>query len=471
MFCGAATSDSAPAAVLRRRLYGGYLVFCAFLAAVFAAMGDIGLFAAAVALAVVTWLAYFIILGFVGRSYVARRVGRFVMGFKPGDWFLLLIGLALAAGMVYVFHLVVPCIFGVVFAVVALLTMDRVVATERRKPIEQAEQLLKDQRRQGTDDRTLRRMVCEHGGAVWEPFFEELFGYESKLAARQQWGYDELGRPRPADRPWRDAVVRWMEERPSEPSAAPVAAAEPVKEGEAPPTAIAAPSAEKLPMPSGISEVSPAQPAESPAPIQAVPTEAAQKGEPPPPDKPTPSYDEQAMERDRARRRREEGLFGTSPRGPIAWLLGPRLRFLVASGLIAGCLVWMHQNDLVEAEHLAKVRQSQNLEEAKTVGGEAAQQADTRGKDIQPLKCDGLSPSITQWFNSYGPGVAGLILIFSTLFRGVKISLFMYPAAAVAMFGDAMGDPSIGSVAPEYTSIAAGGALAVVCVLFGRVRA
>ena len=55
---------------------------------------------------------------------------------------------------------------------------------ERRRPLDGCERLLRRLRLQGLDEEELRQFVAKFAGRDWEEFFEALFGYEAKLAAR-----------------------------------------------------------------------------------------------------------------------------------------------------------------------------------------------------------------------------------------------------------------------------------------------
>lgn len=453
-------------AVLRVRIYTGFVIVCAFLTAVLAATGNFILCIAAIALVAATWLIYFLINGVTGRSYVAGRVGRFLLGLRTGDKMLVLVGVALVIFMVMVFNLMWVCIAAAIFALGAHLTMDRVVENERRRPIEQIEQLLKEMHREGEDDRAIRQMMCEQGGADWEPLFEELFGYRAKIVARRKWGKDELGRPRRKDRPWRDALIQWMEVRMAAREEAPAQAAAPV--APAPPPEQAPPSPPPQPDQPAAPQVIVAQ-----APMQAG-APPAPPGQAPPPPPQAPTYDQRAAERERVREKRDRSIFGARPAWPLGFILGARVRFLIGSLLVAACLAWMQQNDLVPQQQLLdmtrEVRETRTVEDLDAKRGQIAAQMDLRDKQTTELQLGDASAEVTRWFNGYGPGVAGLILIMSSLFRGAKISFFVYPAGAVAMFGQSLALPTGGMIPEQYACLVAGAAIAVVGVLFGRVR-
>src|SRR6185436_6133542 len=83
-------------------------------------------------------------------------------------------------------------------------TVDRFAEAQRRTPAEQVEEMLKQMRLRGLDEAALRQFVCKYSGERWEEFYETLFGYEAKRAARRTWGKSERGRNRKRHAAWRD---------------------------------------------------------------------------------------------------------------------------------------------------------------------------------------------------------------------------------------------------------------------------
>ena len=62
--------------------------------------------------------------------------------------------------------------------------LDRTAEEEQSEPIEACERLLRRLRTQGLDEEEIQHFVAKFAGREWEGFFEALFGYEAKLAAR-----------------------------------------------------------------------------------------------------------------------------------------------------------------------------------------------------------------------------------------------------------------------------------------------
>jgi len=465
--------NQSPKACLRRQvIWGGFGVLGFFILA-FAAIGSWWWSVGAIALGLLTLLAYFTVRGVAERTRLFGKVMRLIASSSAVDWVVIVVAILVGVATVVVLNLFAVVIASVVIAVAMTFTIDRMVAEERRTPLSEIEELLKSMRRQGMEDPSLRKMICEYGGATWEPVFEAIFGYEAKLEARGLWGRDELGRARPKDRAWRDVVVRWIDQRQisrqkeeaadvppaptaNEPSRLPMPkVSQEVKEAEAE-------YADIVPMPTVVSP---------PMPTELVPpTPAATPSD----EKKEYSVDPARLERERKRREMDESLFGAYPQGVIAAVLSARVRFLLGAALLVACLTWMQQNNLVpEREIVATTKQVIEDRSLDNVQVDDIAQRITSSSDEQTtneLTLPHVPPLVTRWLSGYGTGIAGLILIFSAFFRGVKIAFFVFPAAAVVLFCSMLPFPAVGPIPQAQMSWVVGGALAGLGVLFGRVK-
>jgi hypothetical protein len=133
----------------------------------------------------------------------------------------------------------------------------------------------------------------------------------------------------------------------------------------------------------------------------------------------------------------------------------------------------MQQNDLVPGK--ATTGQTAEMLEKKDIKGALGVLSDWFTKETKPLVLP-LAPAfvaepVGRLFASFNPGVAGLVLILSSLFRGFKIGLFIWPAAAIVFAGALLGLPSLGPLSGNWLPLAAGSALALIGFLFGRQKA
>ena len=119
--------------------------------------------------------------------------------------------------------------------------------------------------------------------------------------------------------------------------------------------------------------------------------------------------------------------------------------------MLVGCLLWMNQHGLFST---ADGRLGQ-LDSVSLLGPSG------------PLNV----PVIGGWFDSFNPGIAGLMLLFTACFRGWKMSFFALPAAVIMVCGPAFGIPGIQALGGAHTtSLVIGGVIAIIGLLFGRTR-
>lgn len=72
-------------------------------------------------------------------------------------------------------------------------------------------------------------------------------------------------------------------------------------------------------------------------------------------------------------------------------------------------------------------------------------------------------------FANFNPGIAGVMLLCRSLFRGGRMSLFALPAAVVIVMGPSLGIPGIAALGgPNASSAVIGLSIGALGVLFGR---
>ena len=204
------------AAKLRSKalLGGAAILAVATLIAIFVSPAWAG---ACLGLGVLTAAAYFVIGGVVQKTYLFRQARQLVLGGSWSDLAMLAIAGVLFLVVLYLFGLLWIWL-GVLVAAMGIaatlgLGLDRKIAAARREPLERVEQMLKSMRLHGLEEDSLRHFVCKYSGQRWEEFYEALFGYEAMLAARERWGQGERGHGRPRFGAWRDPIVRWIDAR------------------------------------------------------------------------------------------------------------------------------------------------------------------------------------------------------------------------------------------------------------------
>jgi tRNA A-37 threonylcarbamoyl transferase component Bud32 len=205
-----------PAAHYRPLVLAGGVVLCGIAVVLALMVGAWKTAFAFLGLAVMTPLAYFVVNGALTRSYLFMHVRQTVLGSGAVDWLkavacLVLFLLVLAcSGLLFTW--LVVCALAVAIAFALHFLLDRLIAQRRQGAVAAMEKVVRGLRVRGISEAAIRKFVCQYAGESWEEPFEELFGYEAKVAARAKWGAGPKG-PRPRHAGWRDPVVRWIAAR------------------------------------------------------------------------------------------------------------------------------------------------------------------------------------------------------------------------------------------------------------------
>ena len=422
--------NATPTAKLRSRIvcgFAGAVLVCILLSALF---GWTTLAGGFLGLGILTPIFYFLIHGFARKTPLLLKVRELGLSSGLRDW--------LVWGVSTLLFLVFLWLFGllgtwVAFSVLALgvalavhFGLDRRIDAERTRAIAKAEKLFKNMRLQGLEEASLRHFACKYSGSCWEEFFEVLFGYEAKLAARE-WSRGEMGKAREKFGAWREPIIAWIDARQQARKAArerkhlqavevKALQAEGMNAGEA--EARARQIAEAMVHQAAILKAAPAAlPVATAVPIEGA---TAEFTAPLPP----PANLKQMLET----ARKPEMLFTLKPKkrnGPslmgqfFVELVGPRLRFLIGAVLLAGFLGWLYENDLLALDKLLK--QTSALSPFST----------TAPKALAPFWLPLAPLEITKLFGTHYAGAAGLILVISGLFVSRRMTFAVAPGAAM----------------------------------------
>lgn len=462
-----AAFNGAGLARLRRPILLGGVLTCGllFVIGVFfswqIAAGMAALFVSAVA-------SYFIVSGFMEKTYLFGKFRQWLAMSGPSDWFTWM-GAAAVLGTVAMFlgwvgTLVAMTILGIIAGVTYYFVIDRGIARQRKEPLDKMQQLLKTLRLKGVDEAALHQFVAKYSGQHWEEFFEGLFGYEAKLVARRQWSKSDAGRERPRFRGWREWIVRWIDGR--------IAAWREERDRKH-----LQQLEEKSLQAQGMDLITARRRAQlvADAMLDAAAETRAEVAQPPSARPVDPAL-EAAKKRLKiktmlsdakkgAYEAKRKRLAGTAL-SPLTMLLGPKMRFLLGCLLIAGCALWARQNGLVSRENLenvkAAVQTSVQEQSTSTLAGAAQSIGQQQTTDLA-------IPVVGKYLSSFNAGAAGLVLVVLGMFRGWKMSLFALPAAAVMVLGPTLGIPAIIPLPTVHvTSLGAGLVIAAVGFIFGR---
>jgi eukaryotic-like serine/threonine-protein kinase len=406
-------------------------------------------------------LAYFTVHGQTHHTPLFVRMRELVMGSRRSD---LLIG----AGALLLILLVLFIVdllwlsLGVFFlasalAVVFHYSVDKPLARQRTESVEQAEQIFRHLRLQSMDEDHLRRFVVKYAGRQWEEFYETLFGYEAMLHARE-WTRREAA---PADHfgAWRDPLIRWLDAK--------LRARREAKEKQHL-QAVEERNLQAQGMEASAARLKAELTAERLIHQAAELKLAAQTTE----------------AEDRAdRRRRVREMLELSEWEPVTLrhrnslpqrlcdrFFNARIRFILGLILIAGWLGWMGQNGLLPTSSLEKAFKTGNVAHVATVNDDLQHTAAKSERATKPLTIPMVPEAMTGWFDSYNPGVAGLLLVISAFTYGWIMSVLVLLGAVIAFAGHKLGLPDLGPLAASHASMAAGGVVALLGLVFGRSR-
>jgi hypothetical protein len=423
-------------------------------------------------------LAYFLAAGSSGKTHLFRAARDALLGSALSDWLMIVFCVGIFALLLSLTgFLWVWLGFGALGAIVALGTnflIDKQVAAARRGPVEECERMFKRLRLRGGDEDALRRFIARNAGRHWEEFYEALFGFEAKLAARAELGAEAQGRAKYGT--WREPVVRWLErvrrarrearerrllqkieaerlraeglDRREAEDRAEAAAAQMVEQAAEIQAARQEPDPNRTRADGADATVAAAKPVNVARMIRDA--ERTPKKRPKPPARPFKKLVEIAFN----------------------W----KLRFVIGALLLAGGSMWVRQNLAATkeaAELEAGVSSAAGVRDVEQATEEAEKllhvlkailnSADSKWK---PLHLSMVPDALTHPFDSVNPLAAGLALVVSIFFMGtVRVLLFVL-AAAVMFAGHKLGLPEVGPLKPHQLALAVGGFLALVAILY-----
>ncbi|MFO0845946.1 MAG: protein kinase [Gemmataceae bacterium] len=431
----------APAAQLRPWVLFSFFGGCAALFLVLVLLGFRHSWAIAggvLGLGVSTALSYLVVHGVARREHLSLMGRDLVLSSSWPELGKVALAVALFLAVLWLFGQLWIWLFtgaaGLALAVAMYCTLDRRLAAERAEPLEKVERMLRELRRRGLSEEALQEMVARHAGEPWEEFFEALFGYEAKLAARARYG----GGPRDVRSRyagWRDPIVHWIDRHQRRRQAG----RERLR--------LQAVEQQNL-LARGVGQD------QARAQAEAVAEEVVRRAEEVKQEVPTPErkgpprrihvhdlLDVEVVVPPRAKPRPGRAL-GEA----LASLFGGSVRFLVGVALVLICLWWLHRNQLLPSSADYDSPATYSAIWAKIQGGEA-----------RPLP---LPEAVRDLFNSINPGVAGLILVLSSIWRHWQVGLLVLLGAAVMVLGPAVLTPT--------AALVLGGGVAAAGFVFGR---
>jgi len=372
---------------------------------------------------------YFVVHGILSGGVVFNRVRTLVFGMRPFDWLMIAGGTVLFLGTLYLFGMLIVWVKLAILAFLLSYFMwtltDQSEIEARMAPLRSGRRLCRMLRKRGLSEEQLREFVCKYAGPYWEEFFEALFGYEAKIAARGLLT-GQTTDPWVKHGTWREPVVAWADAR--------LEARRRARE-ERYLQKVEAKALEAK----GVSKAEAEERAAALAASLVDQAEAARAAR-----KAGKEVDLRGMVKSARSGKPKSGYKGKRLRG--AWLrgvfndwLGRRLRFVIGAAVFAAGVLWMHQNNLLDRQNplLEQVRTGQILPALNTLTESTS----------QPLTVRMLPLEVTSLVDSYRVAIIGFCLLASALFfYGWRSTLPALLGVVIAIAGPAIGVPDVGEV-------------------------
>jgi serine/threonine protein kinase len=439
--------NAAPAAVLRGRVLTGFSGALALTAVLVTFFGNLAWAFGLAGLAVQAAAAYFVLDGVARRGHLFRRTRQFAWGLTWGDWVVGAAALGLSAVVLALLKVLWIWagfgLIGVGLAFALRYGLDRAAEAQRRPALDAAGRLLRRLRAQGRDEEEIRQFVAKYAGRDWEAFFEALFGYEAKLAARGVLLRGGSAGVREKHAAWREPILAVMDR------------VEQARRATRERGLLEAVERANL-LAGGANTVVADGSARAAADAMVRAAGRVQEAE---------------AKRDPVNVRKAV-VDGEAPAAPAGgpdragWLVGlvvgPHVRAVVGAVLLAGCAVWADQNGLVPgAEAVRAVT-------AGDVGALRRSASAALARPTAPLALAGVPPAATGWADGWNAGFAGLLLFGSLFFRGNAMAGFVLLGAGVAAVGHQYGIRTVEPFRGEHVALMLGAVLALVGYRAGR---
>ncbi len=428
-----------PTCVLRLRVLTSFIVGILVSAVVLTFLGRLDWAFGLAGLVLQSAFVYFVLNGLSRRSHLFQRVRQLIVGFSVGDWLVILGCIALFAILLWMLKLFWIWVgFGLIGCGMAIglrSAFDRPIEAERRTIKNQCEALLRRMREEGLDEDQLRMFVAKYSGRSWEELFEDLFGFEAKLAARSMLLRGDCAGYRERHASWREPVFQLIDsielKRRQERERRLFIQIETARLIATGLTAKKARRSAEVTAGNVLNNVRVLRNAESIRRENGVGSQT--------------SGNSGTIETVR-RLIDGEPVAATDHSidklGWVVWLLiGPHVRLIFAIVLLAGCLSWAFQNWIMDS-HLTSTL---------------------------PLMIDGVPQNVTSWIDNATIGWAGILLITSIFYRGPWMSVLVLTGAAVAVFAHRLANiPSVEPIRDFHVGAMLGTVLSLVGYRLGR---
>ena len=424
-----------PTAKLRFQIVAACSAGCALLV-LLGILAKMPLFAGSfLGLGLMTALAYFIVKGVTGRDSLFPDVRRLVLESRGADIAIVASVIVLLFVALYALNLQWAWLcFGILAVVLAVAFHhfgDLPVEAERMAGVEEARTLVKEMRKRGVAEDTIQSFVKSTAGEDWGAFFQEIFGEDARFALID---VDDLHMFKLWKQPafaFRTLAASWVRAR--------LDARKRERD-----TLFFQAIEERGLVAEGVNLLTARRKAKRIGEAMVAVTaehrdllHAASRGDQSTiADRPSVAFAvKQAVEApEEVLVERERGLIGPDRSMILNLLTGPRTRFLLGAAILGGFLLWVHQNEIVSSEQIKDVA-VKTMESNDPLKAMKNAQIDVKVPvKTKPLELGFLPRFISESFNGFHAGIAGLILVVSAFVWGSRVGFFAIPGALVTLF-------------------------------------
>ncbi len=476
-----------PLGAIRSRLIIGFFAACALAFLITAVAGSAAwLVGATAVLPLAAGTTYVIVIGLMRKTDLSRALRRFALSRPISAWIKVVVAILLLGGALALSGLLFPWLgvaaMGVGLAFAFQLAIDAPLAAQRAPVLQKAIDLLRSMRLRGLGEDQLRHFVCRYAGNGWEAFYEALFGYEAKLAARAKWGRGERGQERAKCAAWRDPIIRWLadhyddgqqkrQQRHLQRVEAKRLEAQGVSVLEANRKAKLL-ADEMLARAADLRHSTLAADRRAKARERRGERREAESHEPE-----VPAVSVHALTAGLEEERpqglkgyKRHGYIGRRVGGPLDILFGPQMRFLLGGLILIAFSLWLYQNRQAAVDPL-RVLQGERVDPAQQQSQQAIVTRHTADTGKTPMNALTL-PWVPEWLckllGSFNAGIAGGLLVLGAIFRGKLLGIALLAGALLIFFGHALPVREFATLTPDRVTLAAGVGISLLAIVFLR---
>lgn len=158
-------------------------------------------------------LFYFMLFGSQRKTYVYRRIRKFLFGNKISDWIVVILLAGVACILIMFLNLITATLFAALFAAgtagAFYWAVKRPLLANQDEVIDDIKRFVREIRKKGIPEEDIHLFICQHGGEFGELICEEIFGYDAAIGTRSKRSKEELEK-RAVEVNLREWVINWI---------------------------------------------------------------------------------------------------------------------------------------------------------------------------------------------------------------------------------------------------------------------